>query len=248
VNPTASFPLGTSNVTLIVDDGNGETATTSTSVTVHDSTAPAVSAGADMTVEATSTLGAAFDVASQVVVSDSCCAVSTNISPAGLYALGVTTVKVTGSDCSNNSASDQMVVTVVDTTAPTVTATLVAVDLKKNKGKFRVEFSATDIVDANPVIVATLNGTAVTNGQIVELKRKKHAKVEFEHGELEVEGMTFSLDVSATDASGNTGSASALFTFPKKGHDKHHDKDHDDEDEGDDHDKKSDKKGGKHRD
>ncbi|RLL53327.1 HYR domain-containing protein, partial [Mariprofundus sp. EBB-1] len=121
LSPTASFPLGTTTVTLTVDDGNGETATSNTSVTVEDTTAPTVNAGSDVIVEATSAAGADYDVSAQVSASDTCCNVSTSISPIGTYSLGANTVSVTASDCAGNSASDTMVVTVVDTTVPVLT-------------------------------------------------------------------------------------------------------------------------------
>ncbi|MDX8406115.1 MAG: hypothetical protein R8K50_08190, partial [Mariprofundus sp.] len=73
-----------------------------------------------------------------------------------------------------------------------------------------------------------------TNGQIVELKQSRKSKSEFEHGKLELKGMLFTLNVSATDASANVGTAAAAFAFPVKheGRDEHkkdkkHDKKHD---------------------
>jgi len=81
-------------------------------------------------------------------------------------------------------------------------------------------FMATDLVDPNPAITATLNGATVTGGQSVKLERGKHAEVEMEHGRLEIKGLSFTLNVSATDFSGNTGTALASFAFPP-----HHDGD-----------------------
>ncbi|MDQ6965509.1 MAG: hypothetical protein Q9M23_01125, partial [Mariprofundaceae bacterium] len=124
-------------------------------------------------------------------------------------------------------------VIVVDTTPPTVTAELIPLghddeDESKDgehegkdgeheghsEGLFQVVFTATDIADTNPVLVATLNGVTVTNGQIVELEQSKKSKSEFEHGKLGIKGMSFTLDVTATDASGNVGTAAAFYTFP----------------------------------
>jgi len=299
VNPTASFPLGETTVTLTVDDQNGHTDSTTTTVTVQNTTVPSVNAGADVVIEATNATGEAFDVLTQATLTDSCCGVSSTVSPAGPYTLGATTVTVSGTDCSNNTSSDQMVVTVqdttapvltvpgnvnieangvlstvsigtatatdifgatvsndapatfplgtttitytatdgngltatgaqtvtvVDTTAPTVTATLVPVELEDDEGKFRVEFTVTDIADPNSVVTAMLNGTTVSSGQIVELERDHEAEVENEHGQLEIKGMFFNLNVSATDVSGNTGNASATFAFQPK-HDDHDDDD-----------------------
>jgi len=111
-NPTGSFPLGTTTVTLTVDDGKGGTATATTTVTVQDTTPPTVNAGANMTLAATGPGGAAFDVLTQTTFSDHCCGVSLSVLPVGPYPIGATTVTVTATDCAGNSASNQMIVTV----------------------------------------------------------------------------------------------------------------------------------------
>ncbi|MDX8392534.1 MAG: hypothetical protein R8K53_08235, partial [Mariprofundaceae bacterium] len=87
-------------------------------------------------------------------------------------------------------------------------------------GLFQVVFTATDIADLNPVLTATLNGATVTNGQFVKLEQDDDAEVEIEHGKLEIKGLSFSLNVSATDASGNVGTAAAAYAFPVE-HEKH---------------------------
>lgn len=50
----------------------------------------------------------------------------------------------TVTDLAGNSTSGDQTITVVDTTVPVVTATLVPVKVKKKKGCFTVTFSATD--------------------------------------------------------------------------------------------------------
>jgi len=188
VNPTASFPLGTTTVTLTVDDGNGGTATATTTVTVQDATAPTVNAGPDVTVEATGPSGAAYDVATQTIASDTCCTVSLNISPAGPYSIGSTTVTVTGTDCAGNIASDQMIVTVQDTTPPSVTASA-DINMLATGALTPVNLgtaTATDAVDGAPTPTPSATGP---------FARGVHTII-----------------WSATDTAGNTGTANQTVT------------------------------------
>ncbi|MDQ6969272.1 MAG: hypothetical protein Q9M16_02020 [Mariprofundus sp.] len=302
-NPTASFSLGLTPVALIVDDGNGETATSNTSVTVKDTTAPTVNAGADVTKEATGAAGAVFDASAQATRSDSCCGTSLTAFASATYALGSHTLTASASDCENNSASDAMVLTVVDTIAPVLTlpadivgfeatgaltpvaigaatatdifnpvtvtsdaplsyplgttvVTWTATDANGNvstgtqnvnivdttapvvtanlilfgsgdeedensshdsdEGRFTVQFTVTDLVDASPSVTAVLNinGHAtpitVTNGQIIEFEfEDEKTEVEIEKGVVEIEAPAMTFNVSATDASGNNASAAA---------------------------------------
>jgi len=298
-SPSASFPLGSTAVTLTVDDGNSHTATSTTTVTVQDTTPPTVNAGADVVLEATNPIGEAFNVMTQATATDTCCAVTPSVAPTDPYGLGSTSVNVSAVDCAGNSASDVMLVTVqdttapvltvpvnvsieanavlstvaigsatatdifpvtvtsnapatyplgitaitwtatdangntstgtqnvtvVDTTAPTVTAQLIPLNISDEdededaKGLFKVVFTAADIADPNPALTAVLNGATVSNGQIVKLEQDEDAGSEFDHGQLEVKGMNFTLTVTATDASGNVGTASAAYAFPV-GHD-----------------------------
>ncbi|RLL54055.1 HYR domain-containing protein [Mariprofundus sp. EBB-1] len=107
-NPTASFPRGATTVTLTVSDGNGGSNTATTVVTVEDTTAPVVNAGADVTLNATGPGGAVFDVLTQATSSDNCCGVSLTVDPVGSYPIGTTPVTVTATDCASNHSSDQM--------------------------------------------------------------------------------------------------------------------------------------------
>ena len=219
----ATYPLGTTVVTWTATDANGNVTTGTQNVTVVDTTAPVLTVPADVSVEAT---GMQTPVSIGTATATDIFAVTVTSDAPATYPLGTTVVTWTATDANGNVTTGTQNVTVVDTTAPTVTAQLVPVVVGddddhhgKNeehamKGLFQVVFTASDIVDANPALTATLNGATVTNGQIVQLKQSKKAEVEFEHGKLQVEGMSFTLDVSATDFSGNTGTASASYAFP----------------------------------
>ncbi len=231
-NAPATYPLGTTVVTWTATDANGNVTTGTQSVTVVDTTAPVLTAPAAVNVEANGVLSTvsigsatATDIFPVTIISDA---------PA-TYPLGTTVVTWTATDANGNVTTGTQSVTVVDITAPAVTANLVAVGMEEDEAIFRVTFSATDIADPNPTVTASLNDSSVTNGQIVKLKRDDEMKAEFEHGKLEIKGVNFSLNVSATDASGNKGNAADAFAFAPEHHDgdkkhgkKKKDKDHKD--------------------
>jgi len=231
-NAPATFPLGSTTVTYTSTDAHGNTATATQTVTVADTTPPVLTVPANVSVEANA-------VSSTVAIgtasaTDIFGASVTNDAPA-TFPLGTTTVTYTATDGNGLTTTGTQTVTVVDTTAPAVTAKLVSVGMEEDEAIFRVTFSATDIADPNPTVTASLNGSSVTNGQIVKLKRDDEMKAEFEHGKLEIKGMNFSLNVSATDASGNKGNAADAFAFAPEHHDgdkkhgkKKKDKDHKD--------------------
>jgi hypothetical protein len=118
-----TFGLGPTTVTCSVTDDAGNDGATSFIVTVVDTTAPAVVAPEDVTAELTGPGGAAvnFDAATAtdavgVVSGPSCSAQSGDTFP-----LGSTVVNCTASDAAGHSTSDSFTVTVVDTTAPSLT-------------------------------------------------------------------------------------------------------------------------------
>ncbi len=192
--------------------------------TVLDVTPPVVTAPADILIEAIAILTPVnLGVAPAIDARDG--PLTATADKTGPFALGSHAVTWSATDAAGNTGTAMQTVTVVDTTPPRVTAQLVPVDVEENEGTFRVVFSATDIVDPNTVISATLNGAVVNNGQIVELGRDEDVEVTFEHGKLKVEGMIFSLSATATDASGNAATAFAVFSFQserdddKKAHD-----------------------------
>lgn len=159
---TQLFPLGTTTVIFTATDGAGNSATASTTVTVVDTTPPALTAPPDVTVEQTNKAGTPATIGS-ATVSDICDAnpAVTNNAPA-TFPLGTTVVTFTAKDASGNTSTATMKVTVVDTTPPKLTPPADIKAEQTNRAGTPVTIpSATvsDICDANPTV--TNNAPAV---------------------------------------------------------------------------------------
>ncbi|MDQ5857382.1 MAG: immunoglobulin domain-containing protein, partial [Acidobacteriota bacterium] len=117
--------FGPHNVTVTADDGNGNTATDTVVFTVNDNTAPTITAPADSSAFADASCQAAVpDYTAGTTAADNCGTVTLTQSPAAgtLVGFGPHNVTVTANDGHGNSASDTVVFTVNDNTAPTITA------------------------------------------------------------------------------------------------------------------------------
>ena len=148
----SNFPIGTTTVNCSANDGHGNTAGGSFTVTVTltDTTPPNVTVPADITGEATSGNGAAvsFSSSAQDNVDGS---LPTTCSPSSgsTFPLGATTVTCHATDAHGNTGTDTFKVTIRDTTAPTVTAPADITREATSSGGVTVTFSAsaTDAVD-----------------------------------------------------------------------------------------------------
>ncbi len=175
VSPTVSFPLGTTIVTLIVDDGYGSPLDESqrsdtVSITVMDTTPPDfVFVPADVTVEQTNKAGTPVTL-DPATATDICDAdpVITNNAPT-VFPLGTTTVTFTATDASGNSATGTTKVTVQDTTPPDITR------VNANPSQLwppnhkmvsvTIDVSLTDICDAAPNCkIASVSSNEPQNG------------------------------------------------------------------------------------
>ncbi|MFD2245001.1 HYR domain-containing protein [Pontibacter ruber] len=125
-NAPSTFQLGETTVTWTVTDAAGLTATATQVVTVVDETAPVLTAADDQEV----TVGAECTVTIPDVrgtAADNCSAVTITQSPAAGTAVAATdgeaiTVLVTATDAAGNTATDEVVLTAQDLTAPVLTA------------------------------------------------------------------------------------------------------------------------------
>jgi HYR domain len=115
--------LGPHTVTVTATDGAGNSSTCTTTFTVNDTTAPAVSCPADSSASAGPSCTAPVpNYAGAAMTSDNCGPVTVSQSPAAgtPVGLGPHTVTVTATDGAGNSSSCTTTFTVNDTTAPTV--------------------------------------------------------------------------------------------------------------------------------
>ena len=116
-----TFPLGETVITWTATDSSGNSATATQTVTVVDTTAPSVTAPNSITIEASGAEGNLADIGIGSG-SDTVEIISVTSDSPDTFPLGETVITWTATDSSGNSATATQTVTVVDTTAPSVTA------------------------------------------------------------------------------------------------------------------------------
>jgi hypothetical protein len=204
------FPTGTTIIVYTATDSAGNTTTGQQLVTVTESPAipPTITAPADVSVStgpgATSCGTLVTDAQlGSAVANDNCAGVTvtrTGVPAANIFPVGNTTVTYTATDRSGNTATDTQVVTVTDNTPPVVTAPA-AVTLFTGPGA-----SSCGVTIAN--LDTTLGtGSATDNcpGVGAVIRTGVPAGNVFPVGETV-------LTYSATDAHGNTASATQVVT------------------------------------
>lgn len=162
------FPLGDTTVTATATDVGGNTASCTFTISVADTTPPAVSCPANGLAEATGPSGAAVAfggaIATDVVTAAPSLAYEADLgggpapAPSGTtFPLGTTLVTVTATDGSGNGAGCVFTVRVVDTTGPSLVCPApISAEAETDAG-VAVSFAAataTDAVTASPTVVA----------------------------------------------------------------------------------------------
>jgi hypothetical protein len=186
-------------VTCTATDDAGNDSSDSFTVTIQDTTAPAIEDLENLTVEATSAAGARVTygtVRATDAVDGALEAVCTPAS-GGVFPLGDTTVACSVTDSLGNQGTSSFTVAVRDTTAPTVTAPdaqqLTATSAVGAPVTFSV--SALDAVDGDVPVTCTMpDGSSVVSGAVLPLG-------------------TTTVTCSASDGAGNTGTVTFTVTI-----------------------------------
>jgi hypothetical protein len=168
----AVFALGVTTVAVTATDGAGNHSSRTFTVTVSDTTAPAMTLPGSLTAEATSAAGANVSYA-PATASDAVGPVTITYStPSGsTFALGVTVVTVTARDQAGNRAVGTFTVTVRDTTAPVVTVTAPAEGATIGTAEsVTFSYKATDAVGVTSSS-ATLDGAPIASGAVLDGSR-----------------------------------------------------------------------------
>jgi hypothetical protein len=211
----STFALGTTTVNCSATDAAGNTSNGSFTVTVRDTTPPALSLPADITVEATGPGGATVTyTATSTDIVDGSVPVICSPASGSTFPLGTTAVACTATDSHLNKASGSFNVTVRDTTPPVVVSTTPSLTTLWPPNHQMVAVSvaviATDTVDPSPVSTILsvssnqpVDGTGdgdtapdwvITGPLTVELRAERSG------GTTRV----YTITVATTDFSGNT--------------------------------------------
>ncbi len=152
----STFPLGATTVNSTATDDAGNSAACSFMVTVRDTTAPTIQCPANLTREATSAAGAVvtFNVNASDLVDTSPTIVS-NPPSGSLFGFGTTQVNSTATDDAGNVSNCSFMVTVRDTTAPTIQCPADITADCANGGVVTFDVTATDVVDPSPTVICT---------------------------------------------------------------------------------------------
>ncbi len=191
----AVFPLGVTTVTCSATDKAGNTRSGSFTVTVKDRTAPTLVL-ANQEEEATSASGAAvkYDTKATDLV-DGAVAVSCDKPSGSTFPLGNTTVTCSATDKAGNKATDTLIVTVVDTTAPAIAVASKTVEATGPDGaKASYTATASDLVDGTvPVSCDKTSGSVFELGSTTVTCEARDSRNNFDK-------KTFTIDVVDTTA------------------------------------------------
>ena len=145
-NPTIScdpssgslFPIDLTTVTCTAEDVSGNTSESTFDVTVEDTTPPTIGPVSDITVEATSQDGTIVDYTLPEVTDVADPNALIVCGPAGLFAIGTTTVTCFATDVSTNTSTVSFTVTVLELSAVELFCNGMTIDQLISSGQYNV--------------------------------------------------------------------------------------------------------------
>jgi PKD repeat protein len=229
-----TFNLGTRIVTLNATDDAGNIGSDNVTITIIDTIPPVVNAGPDMTVEQESQAGTqvtlygdATDICStqfNFTWSENGVVLGTEQNLTYTFNLGTHTVTLNATDMAGNTGSDNVTVTVVDTTPPEINASATPSILWPPNHKYvQVEATVTaqDAGDPSPTVTFvsvtsnepdngkgdgnTINDIVIVDDYTFEFRAERSGNGA---------GRVYTITYRATDASGNSAEASLTITVP----------------------------------
>jgi len=221
VNPNVTLPLGNQTITLIVNDGEADSAPDDVLIAVVDMTPPLLKAPADISVGTDpGKCGATVDLGTPTA-SDNCSSVSvSNNAPAGhFFSVGATLVIYTAEDASGNKSSSIQTVTVADNAPPAIGN--VSADptvLWPPDKKFTTVTIAYDVSDnCDPENQLSVRLTVTCNEKIptsaYQIIDAHHVKLLADR-EGKGSGRIYTITITSTDTKGNSTTRSVQVRVP----------------------------------
>jgi len=221
----STFALGTTTVNCTATASTGTTSGGFT-VTVVDTTPPALSLPANITAEATGPSGAAVSyTATANDLVDGSRPVTCDQPSGSTFPLGTTTVQCTATDTHNNTAHGSFTVTVQDTTPPTIVSITASPNAlwppNHRMVAVTVTVIASDLVDPNP----TSHIISITSNQAVDGNGDGNTSPDWEitgplTANLRAERVggadrVYTITIETTDFSGNTAHGTVTVSVPQ---------------------------------
>src|SRR5690606_31737529 len=234
------LPTGDTTVVWTVNDGNGQTTTCTTVITIEDNEAPIIACPADINVNTDA--GECFATASfSAALAFDNCGVDTIVQTAGLpsgsqFPVGVNTIEFTATDIHGNTSTCSFIITVTDNEAPVAVcqnitiqldangnATITAADVDGGStdqcgvGAISIDidtFDCSNVGDNNVILTVTdVNGNVSTCTAIVTVEDVTAPVVACQNLTVEIDPVTGTVTIDGTDIDNGSTDACGIASY-----------------------------------